>query len=217
MRAAIVGAFFHDRPSERVRFGRALAEVTHRDIRAVEGALYVAEMAAACVAATQETSRQSIQIQARKVVTDDRLAGAIDAAVELAQSGTCIQDAAQTIGTSGYVVHSTAIATLIFLRSGHSVMPALAEIISVGGDTDSNAAILGAWLGALHGEAGLSEQLLNQIHDGPFGPSHLRALAARLADPTLKLPSYSPLHALVRNLLLYPVVLGHGFRRLLPF
>ena len=78
MRAAIVGAFFHDRPSERVRFGRALAEVTHRDIRAVEGALYVAEMAAACVAATQETSRQSIQIQARKVVTDDRLAGAID-------------------------------------------------------------------------------------------------------------------------------------------
>ena len=36
---------------EREAFGRALAEVTHRDVRAVEGALYVAEMAAACAEA----------------------------------------------------------------------------------------------------------------------------------------------------------------------
>jgi ADP-ribosylglycohydrolase len=48
MRAAIIGAFFDDRPVKRERLGRALAEVAHRDPRAVEGALYVAELAAAC-------------------------------------------------------------------------------------------------------------------------------------------------------------------------
>src|SRR4051812_33317835 len=48
MRTAVIGVFFHDRPAERAAFGRALAEVTHRDERAVQGALYVAEMAACC-------------------------------------------------------------------------------------------------------------------------------------------------------------------------
>ena len=56
MRAGIVGAFFHDRPEEREVFGRALAEVTHRDVRAVEGALYVAEMAAACAGSPRDAA-----------------------------------------------------------------------------------------------------------------------------------------------------------------
>ena len=58
MRAAIIGAFFDNRPVERERFGRALAEVTHLDPRAVEGALYVAELAAACAGARSERSRR---------------------------------------------------------------------------------------------------------------------------------------------------------------
>lgn len=218
MRAGIIGAFFHDRPSERLRFGRALAEVTHCDIRAVEGALYVAEMAAGCVAASGTTAaRDTIQAQASQVVTDDRLARAIGTAVELAGGDVGTIEAARAIGTSGYVLHSTSLATFFFLRAGDTVLPALTEIISVGGDTDSNAAILGGWLGAYHGEAGLPGSLLKRIHDGPFGPSHLRGLANRLADPTRELPMYSPTGALIRNLALYPVILGHGFRRLLPF
>ncbi len=56
MRAAIVGVFFHDRPQEREPFGRLLAQVTHRDVRAVEGALYVAELAAACICHPEATS-----------------------------------------------------------------------------------------------------------------------------------------------------------------
>jgi ADP-ribosyl-[dinitrogen reductase] hydrolase len=46
MRAAVVGTYFQDRPDRRRVFGRALAKVTHRDERAVEGAHYVAEVAA---------------------------------------------------------------------------------------------------------------------------------------------------------------------------
>lgn len=97
----------------------------------------------------------------------------------------------------------------------------MSEAIGAGGDTDSIGAILGAWLGTLHGEAGLPGHLIVRIHDGPFGPPHLRALATCLA--TLRdgrqrsVSGYSPTAALVRNLALYPVILGHGLRRLVPF
>ena len=97
----------------------------------------------------------------------------------------------------------------------HAVGP-----IRQGGDTDSIAAILGAWLGALHGESGLPGALLSHIHDGPYGPTHLRALGDALAaverGETVAPPRYSRAAALARNLALYPVVLAHGFRRLIP-
>jgi hypothetical protein len=59
------------------------------------------------------------------------------------------------------------------------------------------------------------------FHDGPFGPTHLRALANCLGEVLdgrrCRVPRYSASAALARNLALYPVVLGHGFRRLVPF
>lgn len=66
-----------------------------------------------------------------------------------------------------------------------------------------------------------ASELIGRIHDGPFGPRHLKALARSLqagadgspGDP----PRYSIVAATGRNLALYPVVLGHGFRRLVPF
>jgi ADP-ribosylglycohydrolase len=220
MRAAIVGAFFHDRPRERQTFGRGLAEVTHRDDRAIEGALYVAEMVAACVPDPERTPPSACQEEARKVVQHAELGAAIDRALELERGGASLREAAEACGTTGYVVSTVAFATFCFLRHGDDPMRALSGAIGAGGDTDSIGAILGAWLGALNGESGLPGHLIGRIHDGPFGPSHLRALAACLAQiregVPCPVPSYSPAAALARNLALYPVVLGHGLRRLVP-
>ena len=220
MRATVVGAYFHDRPEERAAFGRALAEVTHRDELAVEGALYVAELAARCVASPAGTTRMNCQAEARGVVTQAELGRAIDRARGLALAGSGTAEAAGC-GTSGYVVHAVSFATFCFLRYGDDPILALSESISAGGDTDTIGAILGGWLGALHGESGLPGELIARIHDGPFGPTHLRALATCLSSiregRRSPIPSYSPTAALLRNLALYPVVLGHGFRRLLPF
>jgi ADP-ribosyl-[dinitrogen reductase] hydrolase len=221
MRAAIVGTFFDEQPTQRERFGRALAEVTHRDPRAVEGALYVAELAAACARSPLGTRPEVCQEQARRCVTVAALGEAIDRARNLALQGASTQDAAISCGTSGFVLHSVPFATFGFLRYGHDPFLALTEVVNAGGDTDSNGAILGGWLGALHGEEALPGELIELIHDGPFGPTHLRALAeclSRVGDGgSSSIPGYSPSRALVRNLALYPVVLGHGFRRLLPF
>ena len=217
MRAAVIGVFFADDPEARTRFGLALAEVTHLDVRAIEGALFVSELAA-------NVCRNSDRVEsfrtALKVVTDAQLRTALDRAVRLAESGAQTADAARELGTTGFVLHTVPFAAFCFLRFGDQPLPALQEAIAAGGDTDSIAAILGAWLGALHSEAGLPAELLERIHDGPFGPTHLRALACHLdrmrrGEPGVP-PSYSPLAALVRNLLLYPVILAHGFRRLLP-
>ncbi len=221
MRAAIVGTFFRDRPRERDTFGRALAEVTHRDPRAIEGALYVAELAAACASQPLGALPSSCVDEARAVVSHPELAAAIDRARSLDRADSPLVEAAGACGTSGYVVSTVSFATFCFFRHGDDPPRALTAAISAGGDTDSIAAILGAWLGALHGEAGLPAHLIDRIHDGPFGPTHLRALASSLAavreGRQATVPRYSPTAALARNLALYPVILGHGFRRLIPF
>lgn len=220
MRSAIVGTFLADRPADRLGFGRALAEVTHRDPRAVEGALYVAELAAACASAGPGSDRSACQELARRVVADGQLGSAIDRAATLARDGASVGDASRQCGTSGFVVHTLGFASFVFLRHGDDPMLALTEVIAAGGDTDSIAAILGGWVGALHGESGLPADLIARIHDGPFGPTHLRALAEGLgrvrAGLPFDVPDYSRSAAMARNLALWPVILGHGFRRLVP-
>ncbi|HZE96322.1 MAG TPA: ADP-ribosylglycohydrolase family protein [Planctomycetota bacterium] len=203
MRAAVIGAFLPDQPIKRRRFAEELAKTTHVDERAVQGAVYVAELAAA---GPEEARRQ---------VTEPALSAALDRAGDLARRGVSTADAAASLKTTGYVVHTVPFALFCYLRFGGSPLLALQECIAAGGDTDSIAAILGGWLGARHGETGLPAHLLAKLNDGPFGPAHLRALAASLASGAPP-PRYSWPRALLRNLALYPVVLAHGFRRLFP-
>jgi ADP-ribosylglycohydrolase len=203
MRAAVIGAFFHDEPEKRRVFGTAIATSTHTDDRAVQGALFVAELAAVG------------PDLARKIVTEPELGSALDRAGVLAAQNVSTSDAAHSLKTTGYVVHSVAFALFCYRRYGETPLLAIQECIRAGGDTDSIAAILGGWLGARHGEVGLPAHLLAELHDGPFGPSHLRSLAASLAGGAPP-PRYSWIGALVRNLALYPVVLAHGFRRIFP-
>jgi len=203
MRAAVIGAFFHDRPEKRREFGAAIAMTTHTDLRAVEGALFVAELTACGPE------------EARKIVTEPLLGDALDRAVALASRGAPTSEAAETLKTTGYVVHTVPFALYCYLRYGDTPLLALQECIGAGGDTDSIAAILGAWLGARHGEPGLPAHLIAELNDGPFGPTNLRGLADALASGAPP-PRYSWVRALLRNLALYPVVLFHGLRRIFP-
>ncbi|MFN3649514.1 MAG: ADP-ribosylglycohydrolase family protein [Armatimonadota bacterium] len=226
MRAAVVGVYFRDRPEERRRFGRLLAEVTHTDPRAVDGALFTAEVAALCARAERFdrsalTAACAALLDDPALVTATELRTALAAAIESAGQETSTADAAARLGTSGYVVHTVSFALFCLLRHGADPLNAVVETVNAGGDTDSIGAVVGAWVGALHGEAGLPLDRVDRIHDGPFGPSHLRALASCLAQvrggERVPPPRYSVAAALGRNLSLYPVVLYHGFRRLLPF
>jgi ADP-ribosyl-[dinitrogen reductase] hydrolase len=220
MRAGILGAFFYDQLEVRQAFGRAIAEVTHRDERAIEGAIYVAEIAAACVGSPLDCRHDVIYSKTRLVVRNPQLGSALDQARDLAGKGVGTSEAAKSCGTSGFVVHTVSFATFIFLRYADDPLFALTEAISAGGDTDSIGAIVGGWLGARHGARLMPGELLDRIHDGPFGPTHLRALGAALSlvreGEPCPVPGYSTVGALGRNLVMYPVILGLGFRRLIP-
>jgi ADP-ribosyl-[dinitrogen reductase] hydrolase len=178
-------------------------------------------MVATCVASPLDCPRHVIQSKARQVVRNPQLGSAVDHARDLARKGVSTSEAAISCGTSGFVVHTVSFATFIFLRYADDPLFALTEVINAGGDTDSIGAIVGGWLGALHGTKLLPGDRLDRIHDGPFGPTHLRALGAALTlvreGEPCPVPGYSRAGALGRNLALYPVILGHGFRRLLPF
>ena len=216
MRAAIVGVAFADDEATRRSLGRRLALITHDDERAVQGALFIAELAARLAgrgtlapAVVSDVARQCL----RDVVTETSLREALERALQLA---TDVDDArgAAALGTTGFVLHTVPLATFLLIRHSHDAMQAIRAAIVIGGDTDTNAAIVGAIAGAQQG-ASFETSLIDELHDGPFGPSHLRALGGALAARTAP-PRWSALAALVRNVLLIPVIIVHGLRRLLP-
>ncbi len=203
MRAAIVGAFFRDAPrEERFRWSDALAEVTHVDPRAVEGARFVAEVAAI-----------GDPRAALVALSNAELRAAIERALALADARCETADAARVLGATGYSVSSVSLATFLFARYGG--MRAIREAVRAGGDADTNAAIVGAWIGARDGEGALDADLVAQLHDGPFGRKHLEAIAADLAracEGGAPAARYAWPLALARNVALFPVVLFHAFR-----
>jgi ADP-ribosylglycohydrolase len=225
MRAAILGAFFFDAPATRREWADELARVTHTDPRAVEGARFVAELTALAVGRVDE-DLEALVDAAILVVETPALCEALERARRLASDGASVDKASKELGTTGFVLHTVALTTFCFLRFGHDPSLAIAEAIRAGGDTDSNAAIVGAWMGAVHGESKLALNLTSKLHDRDWftsprtmtlgGPTHLRALASDLerarSGAASTQATYSCLGALLRNALLYPVVLVHAFR-----
>src|SRR5205814_761294 len=103
MRAAIVGVFFAEDPARRREWSDALASVTHVDARAVQGARFVAEVAAAAVKMTDPVQCLSA---ARPAVDDPRLGSGIDKAMALIARGASTEEAGRELGSTGFVLHT---------------------------------------------------------------------------------------------------------------
>jgi hypothetical protein len=127
-------------------------------------------------------------------------------------------------GVTGYIYHSVPFALYCWLRHPGDFRLAVEEVIDLGGDTDSTAAIVGGIAGATIGASGIPEEWINGLWEWPRSVAWMRALAVRLANqfstggivPAQKpLPLFWP-GLIPRNLLFLSIVLLHGFRRLLP-
>jgi ADP-ribosylglycohydrolase len=216
MRAAVGGVFFADDGRARKEVTCALAETTHTDPRAIDGALLMAEVAAHCAKASPTADRLMLLGHGLEVLKTRDVRSAVAKGIRLAEEGVEPTAAALDLGNSGYVVHSAGLVAYAFRLCGDDPMRCIRTAIWMGGDTDTHAAMVGAWVGTLHGAAALDESLVKHLQGGPFGRRHLEGLAHALAEGAPPMRYFWP-WALVRNLLLYPVVLAHGFRRLLPF
>ena len=82
-------------------------------------------------------------------------------------------------GEAGYVVHCVEIA-FWFVMHDWTLEEALIYLAQAGGDTDTNAAVAGALLGARYGEAGLPPRWVDQI----TGAQGIAQLAERLVTAT---------------------------------
>lgn len=232
MRAAIIGVYFHESESKRREYGKAICQVTHTDARALAASLFVAELAAACTRNTRQTTCRQCFDEVIGSVENSPLKEKLLYASRLAEQNSSTEAATKALGNTGFVMQSIPLALFCFLRFGEGeLIDALNEVISAGGDTDTNAAILGAWLGAKKGEGALNKELVDEI-TGPFGPQYLRKLARFLSrqkrgnvledgeiedrdeDPS-EVPGYSWPTALIHNFSFFCLVLIHIIVRLI--
>lgn len=145
MRVSPIGIWCAGNPTEAARLARIDSSLTHGNPVCLEAC---AAFAAAIAAGVAGADRASMFATANHVVMTSTLAGRMVAeALERARSGKLPQ-------AHGCDQGSVLIALQIAFRQMlhvDSFEEALVEAVGLGGDTDTNGAIAGALLGALHG------------------------------------------------------------------
>jgi ADP-ribosylglycohydrolase len=224
MRAPILGACLGDTDLLR-RVVRVSTRVTHTDPKAEEGAL-----AAALATHWGAKEGSDLRVEAfldslRDELQGEELRAALDQVGEhLVKEASPAEFAAalgQEKGISGYINHTMPAVLFCWLRSPGDYRQALSDLILLGGDADTTGAILGGISGATVGSQGIPPEWVETIGEWPRSVPWLRALASRLHETysTSARPGPLPLFwpaIPLRNLFFLTVVLGHGFRRILP-
>lgn len=226
MRAAVLGVAFGKDLAALLQLNRISARMTHRDDRAEEGALTVA--IAAHLAATSRTNLSAAElatVMAKYLPTHSAVLACIHAVAASLAAGESATDFVAGLGSkhgvTGYMLHTLPAVLHVWLRHQDDYIGGVTEIIRLGGDSDSTAAILGGIIGARVGRDGIPPPLLRNLYDWPRSPRFIEAVAKRLAQGRV---ANAPLPAVfsfaiatpLRNLLFLAVVLLHGLRRMLP-
>src|SRR3989454_4230648 len=158
MRCIPVALRYHDSVDRLIRVSTQQAAITHADERCTWGA-------AAVNLAARELLHQN-QHFVEEVL--HRLQGAPRTLVEAIRRVPWEQECDLPIsggGEAGYVVHCVEIAFWCAMHRP-SLEEALIFLAGAGGDTDTNAAVAGALLGARDGEAGIPPRWLEQLGRG---------------------------------------------------
>jgi len=156
MRCVPVALRYHDNVEKLVRVSTQQAAITHADERCTWGA-------AAINLAARELLRGN-QYFLEEVL--HRLQGAAPRALIEAIGRVAWEQESDlplaVVGEAGYVVHCVEIAFWCALHRP-SLEEALISLAEAGGDTDTNAAVAGALLGARDGEASIPPRWLDQL------------------------------------------------------
>lgn len=174
MRVAPVGLLFHDDPARLWDEGRRSALPTHRHQLGVEGAQLLALAVAESLTATEFDRHrffaaligrcESAEYRAKLLAAEG-----VEGSAELASLGN---------GIEALESMPTAIASFAF--APHSFAETIGNVIFLGGDTDTLAAMAGAVSGAFLGAGAIPARLLALLENGPQGRRHIERLADRL-------------------------------------
>jgi ADP-ribosyl-[dinitrogen reductase] hydrolase len=169
MRCVPVALRYHDDLDRLIRVSTQQAAITHADERCMWGA-------AAVNLAARELLHGNIYFidEVLHRLRDRAPRALVEAIHRVPREG---QDALPitVAGEAGYVVHCVEIA-FWFVMHDRTLEDALVYLAQAGGDTDTNAAVAGALLGARYGEAALPPRWLQQL----VGAQGIARLAERL-------------------------------------
>jgi ADP-ribosyl-[dinitrogen reductase] hydrolase len=223
MRSAIIGVVSRS-DAECEELVRRSTRLTHTDPKAEEGSLVVAR--AAGLAARGETMAPMTFLQTeidrvRGTELRQRLVAACEALAEDVSPREFAENQGWAKGVSGYVNHTVPAALYCWAASPDDYRQSVKNAVLLGGDTDSVAAITGGIAGANLGAAAIPSDWLELLGEWPRDVEWMQDMARALADSVagesdLAPPSMRWMVTLPRNAMFAAVVLGIGFRRLLP-
>lgn len=174
MRVAPVGLCFRDDPAQLLEQARLSALPTHHHPLGIEGAQLLA-LAVAQASNSEHWDRAAFfsellgQCQSAEFRDKLERASRIESPHELAALGNGIE-----------ALESVPTAIASFALTPESYTATIANVIFLGGDTDTLAAMAGAISGALLGVAAIPSVLLDHLESSPKGRSYLIELADRL-------------------------------------
>lgn len=172
MRCAPVAIRFHDNVDKLIRVSTQQAAITHADERCLWGA-------AAVNIAIRELLYGNIYFvdEVLHRLADKAPRALLDAIHRVLREEQA--DLPITVpGETGYVVHCIEIA-FWFAAHDRTLEDALVYLAQAGGDTDTNAAVAGALLGARYGEIAIPRRWMSQL----AGAQGILRLADRLLHP----------------------------------
>ncbi len=214
MRAPIIGLWFADKPDFRETFIRTSTAITHRDPRAVEAALIIAE-AAACAGSTIRDSEEILTRLEKIIISEEmkiRFANLREHLASRQSVGVYADSFSRKTGfVSGFAPDTAAVAIYAWLLHRGDFTATIEAVVRAGGDTDTVAFVAGAISGAEAGIDGLNSSWLAILTDWPLSVCYMKNISE---TGTGNFPRWPLL--LVRNIVFLAIVLTHGFRRLFP-
>jgi ADP-ribosyl-[dinitrogen reductase] hydrolase len=222
MRAPILGTILDDLEDVK-SFVRCSTRMTHTDPKAEYGALAVALAAHLAARDKEITGRRFLDIVAANLPSDAaELLSLLTKAVESVEAGESTK--AYTIslglkkGVTGYMYHTVPACIHVWLSFTDDFDHAIHCIIECGGDADTTAAIVGGIIGASVGAEAIPTSWKEKLSE----PAFIFDMIGTVFNLPQPLAVRSLAHdfsclRLLRNVFVFlPVVLFHGFRRLLP-
>ena len=188
MRVSPVGLFYHQSPEDLRKAAMDQANITHVHRLGQWGA--VMQAAAVGWAVLQESTKPlnkgDMVIHLREALWPGPVEyhRALNEMEKMFDLGGKLkgEEVVRRLGHGVEAHRSVPTASYIFLAYGPDFQDSIRAAISLGGDTDTIAAMVGAIAGAHVGEKGLPTEWIDQLEDGPRGRSFARDLGEQLFE-----------------------------------
>ncbi|MFK7789172.1 MAG: ADP-ribosylglycohydrolase family protein, partial [Phycisphaeraceae bacterium] len=221
MRSALIGVMA-DSDEHLYRLVATSTAVTHSDNRAEQGAAVIARLARWVTQPIEQ--RPALEQVVLDGVKDGQLRDNLEIAMRLGNDSAGTKKFTSELclskGVSGFVNHTVPAAVYCWLANRDSYRDAVEAAVCLGGDSDTVAAITGAISGSELGPHAIPDEWLTGLREWPCSVAWMKGLSKQLdayqEGLASDVPSFSIIVTLIRNLVFTLIVLGHGFRRLLP-